>query len=177
MQVSTENGHVFCCDVRTDTPVFILKAHDDAIPGEQSSPFPTPTLPFLSRSFDDVVNDVWGFLYKWRFMVFKTTVCILTGLKCSVINVWNPQEVNWGTFYYSISDPQHKSSSQLIMCGVTNCVVDLWQVKPRVTSAIFCMIVAERDERSRQEGNLPPFVPVVSLVLIIICFLRSFLYL
>lgn len=31
--VSTENGHVFCCDVRTDTPVFILKAHDDAIPG------------------------------------------------------------------------------------------------------------------------------------------------
>ncbi|KAJ7379071.1 rRNA-processing protein [Desmophyllum pertusum] len=31
--VSTETGHVFCCDVRTDTPVFTLKAHDDAIPG------------------------------------------------------------------------------------------------------------------------------------------------
>lgn len=31
--VSTENGHVFCCDVRTDDPVYTLKAHDDAIPG------------------------------------------------------------------------------------------------------------------------------------------------
>lgn len=30
---STENGHVFCCDVRTDAPVYTLKAHDDAIPG------------------------------------------------------------------------------------------------------------------------------------------------
>ena len=59
VQVSTETGHVFYCDVRTDTPVFTLKAHDDAIPGEQSSPFPTPTPPpSLSQSFDDVVNDV-----------------------------------------------------------------------------------------------------------------------
>ncbi|XP_068710314.1 periodic tryptophan protein 1 homolog [Montipora foliosa] len=31
--VSTENGHVFCCDVRTDAPVYTLKAHDEAIPG------------------------------------------------------------------------------------------------------------------------------------------------
>jgi len=31
--VSTEDGHVFCCDVRTDSPVYTLKAHDDAIPG------------------------------------------------------------------------------------------------------------------------------------------------
>lgn len=57
VQVSTEAGHVFCCDVRTDTPVFTLKAHDDAIPGEQSSPFlPLPSS--LSQSFDDFVNDI-----------------------------------------------------------------------------------------------------------------------
>lgn len=31
--VSTEDGHVFCCDVRADGPVFTLKAHDNAIPG------------------------------------------------------------------------------------------------------------------------------------------------
>ena len=37
VQVSTENGHVFCCDVRVDTPVYTLKAHDDAIPGELSN--------------------------------------------------------------------------------------------------------------------------------------------
>lgn len=31
--ISTEDGHVFCCDVRADGPVFTLKAHDNAIPG------------------------------------------------------------------------------------------------------------------------------------------------
>lgn len=30
---STESGHVFCCDVRTDTPIFTLQAHDDAVSG------------------------------------------------------------------------------------------------------------------------------------------------
>ena len=34
LQISTEDGHVFCCDVRADGPVFTLKAHDNAIPGE-----------------------------------------------------------------------------------------------------------------------------------------------
>lgn len=34
VQISTEDGHVFCCDVRADGPVFTLKAHDNAIPGE-----------------------------------------------------------------------------------------------------------------------------------------------
>ena len=33
LQVSTESGHVYYCDVRTESPVFTLKAHDDAVAG------------------------------------------------------------------------------------------------------------------------------------------------
>ena len=88
-------------------------------------------------------------------MVSKTAVCILTSLKCNLINVWNLQEVKEPFIASQKLNPQHKPQSQLIRCSVKDCVVDLWQVKSRIPT----MVVAERDEKSRQEGNLPPFVP------------------
>ena len=32
-QASTDKGNIYCCDVRTNSPVFTLHAHDEAVTG------------------------------------------------------------------------------------------------------------------------------------------------